>query len=110
MLLICKINGVDINKKFILVVFGIYFYMGGVKMNCDGEMFILNLYVVGEVVCNGVYGVNRLVSNLLLEGFVFGKRIGWYILFREIKEKVNMLVEKEVKFIVLNYLLTKEEI
>ncbi|MCZ2991737.1 hypothetical protein NYY86_26770, partial [Acinetobacter baumannii] len=55
-------------------------------------------------------GQNRLASNSLLEGLVFGKRIGRHILSRETKEKVNMLAEKEAKFIVLNHLPTKEEI
>ncbi|HDR4445108.1 MULTISPECIES: L-aspartate oxidase [Bacillus cereus group] len=107
---ICKTNGVDINKKLIPVVPGTHFHMGGVKTNCDGETSIPNLYAVGEVACNGVHGANRLASNSLLEGLVFGKRIGRHILSRETKEKVNMLAEKEAKFIVLNHLPTKEEI
>ncbi len=45
------------------------------------------LYAVGEVACNGVHGANRLASNSLLEGLVFGKRIGRHILSRETKKR-----------------------
>ncbi|PEC19538.1 L-aspartate oxidase [Bacillus cereus] len=107
---ICKRNGVDINEKRIPVVPGAHFHMGGVKTNCDGETSIPNLYAVGEVACNGVHGANRLASNSLLEGLVFGKRIGQHILSKATKERLNVLAEKEEKFIVLNDLPAKEEI
>ncbi|MEI5890685.1 L-aspartate oxidase [Bacillus cereus] len=107
---ICKTNGVDINKKLIPVVPGAHFHMGGVKTNCDGETSIPNLYAVGEVACNGVHGANRLASNSLLEGLVFGKRIGQHILSRTAKERMKGLTEKEDKFIVLKHLPAKEEI
>ncbi|MGE7881308.1 L-aspartate oxidase [Bacillus sp. NPDC094077] len=107
---LCKKNGVDINEKLIPVVPGAHFHMGGVKTNCDGETSIPNLYAVGEVACNGVHGANRLASNSLLEGLVFGKRIGQHILSRATKERVNTLAEEEEKFIVLNHLPAKEEI
>ena len=103
---ICKTNGVDINKNLFQSC-GTHFHMGGVKTNCDGETSIPNLYAVGEVACNGVHGANRLASNSLLEGLVFGKESDdtFYL-----ETKVSMLAEKEAKFIVLNHLPTKEEI
>ena len=69
---LCKKNGVDITKTHSGRT-GAHFHMGGVKTNIDGETSIPNLYAVGEVACNGVHGANRLASNSLLEGLVFGK-------------------------------------
>lgn len=43
-------------------------------MNENGEIFLCGLFVCGEVVYIGVYGVNRLVSNFLFEGIVFARR------------------------------------
>jgi len=50
--------------------------MGGVKTDADGRTSIEGLYAAGEVACTGVHGANRLASNSLLEGLVFGARTG----------------------------------
>jgi L-aspartate oxidase len=50
--------------------------MGGVKTDICGRTSIPGLYAAGEVATNGVHGANRLVSNSLLEGLVFGSRSG----------------------------------
>ncbi|GBG57533.1 L-aspartate oxidase [Sporomusaceae bacterium FL31] len=49
--------------------------MGGVRTNTQGKTNLPYLYACGECSCNGVHGANRLASNSLLDGLVFGGRI-----------------------------------
>ena len=48
--------------------------MGGVETDLDGRTSLSGLFAAGEVACTGVHGANRLASNSLLEGLVFGAR------------------------------------
>ena len=48
--------------------------MGGVETDLWGRTTLPGLYAAGEVACTGVHGANRLASNSLLEGLVFGAR------------------------------------
>jgi len=50
--------------------------MGGVRTDLHGRTTLAGLYAAGEVACTGVHGANRLASNSLLEGLVFGARAG----------------------------------
>ncbi len=76
---LCTEHGVDLSKKLIPVAPGAHFHMGGVEATPQGITNIDGLYAVGEVACTGVHGANRLASNSLLEGIVFGKMLADYI-------------------------------
>jgi len=72
----CLQYDVDITKELIPVCPAAHYIMGGVKSDTDGATSIKGLFVAGEVACTGVHGANRLASNSLLEGLVFGARAG----------------------------------
>ena len=48
--------------------------MGGIRTDLFGRTSLPGLYAAGEAACTGVHGANRLASNSLLEGLVFGAR------------------------------------
>ena len=73
---ICSMYGVDIVHDLIPVRPAVHYFMGGVKTNIDGETSVERLLAAGEVASTGVQGANRLASNSLLEGLVFGHRAG----------------------------------
>ncbi len=70
----CLRFDIDITEEWIPVSPSAHYFMGGVKAGIDGETTLPGLLVAGEVACNGVHGANRLASNSLLEGLVFGYR------------------------------------
>ena len=74
--LTCRMYHIDITRDLIPVSPAAHYLMGGVKTDLHGATTIRRLFAAGEVACTGVHGANRLASNSLLEGLVFGARAG----------------------------------
>ena len=70
----CLRYGIDIAKDLVPVTPAAHYVMGGVATDLHGRATLPGLYAAGEVAGNGVHGANRLASNSLLEGLVFGAR------------------------------------
>jgi L-aspartate oxidase len=70
----CAQYNLDITKDLIPVRPAAHYLMGGVKTDLEGRTHVPGLYAAGEAACTGVHGANRLASNSLLEGLVFGAR------------------------------------
>lgn len=71
----CLNYGMDVLTTPLPVAPAAHYMMGGIATNSYGETSLPNLYAAGECACNGVHGANRLASNSLLDGLVFGARI-----------------------------------
>jgi L-aspartate oxidase len=67
-------HGLALGRDLIPVRPAAHYLMGGVRTDVNGRTSLRRLYAAGEVACTGVHGANRLASNSLLEGLVFGAR------------------------------------
>jgi L-aspartate oxidase len=72
----CAAAGIDPHADPIPVAPAAHYCMGGVRADVWGRTSVPGLFAVGEVAATGVHGANRLASNSLLEGLVFGRRCG----------------------------------
>ncbi|MBK8701832.1 MAG: L-aspartate oxidase [Saprospiraceae bacterium] len=71
----CMSLGIDPMKDYIPVVPACHYICGGILVDHQGATSIKNLYAAGECTNTGLHGANRLASNSLLEGLVYGYRI-----------------------------------
>ncbi|MDN4484216.1 L-aspartate oxidase [Demequina lignilytica] len=67
-------HGIDMAHDLIPVAPAQHFHSGGIMADLHGRSTQRGLYAIGEAACTGVHGANRLASNSLLEGTVFGRR------------------------------------
>jgi L-aspartate oxidase len=76
----CKKHHISLSEGRIPVSPGCHFTMGGIMTDESGKSTIEGLYAIGEVACTGLHGANRLASNSLLEGLVFGERLAKHLI------------------------------
>jgi L-aspartate oxidase len=72
----CMKHNIDITEDMIPIRPAAHFAIGGVRTGLEGKTSLPGLYAAGEVAATGVHGANRLTSNALLEGLVYGARAG----------------------------------
>jgi L-aspartate oxidase len=72
----CLQYNIDITTELIPIRPAAHYAMGGIRSDLNGRSTLPGLYVAGEAAATGVHGANRLASNSLLEGLVFGARAG----------------------------------
>jgi len=94
----CLELNINPEKEYIPVAPAAHYTMGGIKTDIFGQTNIPNLYACGECASTGVHGANRLASNSLLEGLVFGNRIA-----QKIKENIALSPIKKLKVPKLSY-------
>jgi L-aspartate oxidase len=73
---LCKSYGLDFTKDPLPIQPSAHYTIGGVKIDMEGQTEVPRLFALGEVSCSGLHGANRLGSNSLLEGLVYGRRAG----------------------------------
>ncbi len=87
---LCESFDIDVSHDLIPVRPSAHYMIGGVKTDASARTNIENLYACGEVASTGLHGANRLGSNSLLEGLVFGKIAGHAVVTREAMDAASL--------------------
>ena len=87
--------GFDLSKDLIPIRPAAHYLMGGVRTDLHGRTNVPGLFAAGEVACTGVHGANRLASNSLLEGLVFGVRAAEAMLQDGLRAETPIAAEKD---------------
>jgi L-aspartate oxidase len=85
----CMQYNIDIASELVPVRPAAHYAMGGVRTDLEGRATLPGLYAAGEAAGTGVHGANRLASNSLLEGLVFGARAG-----RKMRDELKAPVQR----------------
>lgn len=88
-------HGISMKAGKIPVAPGAHFMIGGILINEWGATSVKGLYAIGEVAASGVHGANRLASNSLLEGLVYGKRLASYLQQLDRSETIDFTPKKQ---------------
>lgn len=83
---VCADFGLDLTRDQIPVRPGAHYMIGGVTVDAEGQTTVPRLWAAGEATSTGLHGANRLASNSLLEGLVFGLRAGLQASERSLNE------------------------
>jgi len=94
---LCESFDIDVSRELIPVRPSAHYMIGGVKTDASAKTSIENLYACGEAASTGLHGANRLGSNSLLEGLVFGKTAGQFA-SRQIKTGVSHIRHPQIKY------------
>lgn len=94
---LCESFDIDVSKELIPVRPSAHYIIGGVKTDINAATSIRNLYACGEAAATGLHGANRLGSNSLLEGLVFGKIAGISAM-QQAKADVSLMKHPSIRY------------
>jgi len=94
---LCESFDIDVSRDLIPVRPSAHYMIGGLKTDSSAKTSIENLYACGEIASTGLHGANRLGSNSLLEGLVFGKTAGQSVSQHK-KTAVSLLKHPLIKY------------
>jgi len=98
----CKFYNLNIAEDMLPVSPASHYCMGGIRTDLNGRTTVEGLYAAGEVACTGVHGANRLASNSLLEGLVFGARAGASAIKDNYELPITNYESETPKFVIRN--------